>query len=146
MIPRPPKSTRTDTRFPYTTLFRSHLLPQAIGLQPPVEHPFRLVLAGRYIVHRILAQPLGRELLLDLAGKAPFVLCRLGDGGRCFGVTYIHLTTPWARLSSLTSVSDPPITAVPVGHRSEARRVGIKCVSTRRLLWLPNYVKKNKAK
>src|SRR3546814_11819212 len=27
MIPRPPRSTRTDTLFPYTTLFRSHLLP-----------------------------------------------------------------------------------------------------------------------
>src|SRR3546814_17557835 len=26
MIRRPPRSTRTDTRFPYTTLFRSHLL------------------------------------------------------------------------------------------------------------------------
>src|SRR3546814_14587854 len=25
MIPRPPRSTRTDTRFPYTTLFRSIL-------------------------------------------------------------------------------------------------------------------------
>src|SRR3546814_5354373 len=24
MIPRPPRSTRTDTRFPYTSLFRSH--------------------------------------------------------------------------------------------------------------------------
>src|SRR3546814_16733074 len=29
MVPRPPRSTRTDTRFPYTTLFRSmKLLPQ----------------------------------------------------------------------------------------------------------------------
>src|SRR3546814_12793299 len=26
MIPRPPESTRTDTLFPYTPLFRSHLL------------------------------------------------------------------------------------------------------------------------
>src|SRR3546814_19447345 len=25
MIRRPPRSTRTDTRFPYTTLFRSHM-------------------------------------------------------------------------------------------------------------------------
>src|SRR3546814_7178591 len=25
MIRRPPRSTRTDTRFPYTTLFRSHV-------------------------------------------------------------------------------------------------------------------------
>src|SRR3546814_13668503 len=37
MIRRPPRSTRTDTRFPYTTLFRSHkahLAPDA-GLQAP---------------------------------------------------------------------------------------------------------------
>src|SRR3546814_9726744 len=27
MIRRPPRSTRTDTLFPYTTLFRSHWLP-----------------------------------------------------------------------------------------------------------------------
>src|SRR3546814_6759731 len=27
MIRRPPRSTRTDTLFPYTTLFRSHLEP-----------------------------------------------------------------------------------------------------------------------
>src|SRR3546814_20206197 len=29
MIRRPPRSTRTDTLFPYTTLFRSHLRDQA---------------------------------------------------------------------------------------------------------------------
>src|SRR3546814_20955318 len=32
MIRRPPRSTRTDTLFPYTTLFRS--LPSSIRLQP----------------------------------------------------------------------------------------------------------------
>src|SRR3546814_9248731 len=30
MIPRPPRSTRTDTLFPYTTLFRSDVLAAAI--------------------------------------------------------------------------------------------------------------------
>src|SRR3546814_11407653 len=37
MIRRPPRSTRTDTRFPYTTLFRS---PRAgsVGLQPVDAH------------------------------------------------------------------------------------------------------------
>src|SRR3546814_4671321 len=29
MIRRPPRSTRTDTLFPYTTLFRSHLVESA---------------------------------------------------------------------------------------------------------------------
>src|SRR3546814_20735196 len=34
MIRRPPRSTRTDTLFPYTTLFRSHPVPQCIALFP----------------------------------------------------------------------------------------------------------------
>src|SRR3546814_2052722 len=33
MIRRPPRSTRTDTLFPYTTLFRSE--PGALGIQQP---------------------------------------------------------------------------------------------------------------
>src|SRR3546814_12930537 len=32
MIRRPPRSTRTDTLFPYTTLFRSRLEPAVSGL------------------------------------------------------------------------------------------------------------------
>src|SRR3546814_20140226 len=32
MIRRPPRSTRTDTRFPYTTLFRSRLLGMALDI------------------------------------------------------------------------------------------------------------------
>src|SRR3546814_4298206 len=37
MIRRPPRSTRTDTLFPYTTLFRSHLHPEARH-RPAVDH------------------------------------------------------------------------------------------------------------
>src|SRR3546814_15568847 len=40
MLPRPPRSTRTDTLFPYTTLFRSSL-PSAHGTfapHPPGQH------------------------------------------------------------------------------------------------------------
>src|SRR3546814_6148272 len=33
MIRRPPRSTRTDTLFPYTTLFRSHLAERVAGVQ-----------------------------------------------------------------------------------------------------------------
>src|SRR3546814_9271734 len=34
MIRRPPRSTRTDTLFPYTTLFRSDRLEAAAGMAP----------------------------------------------------------------------------------------------------------------
>src|SRR3546814_10011345 len=43
MIRRPPRSTRTDTRFPYTTLFRSYLftrLPDAEELEFLLMRPF----------------------------------------------------------------------------------------------------------
>src|SRR3546814_19636778 len=40
MIRRPPRSTRTDTLFPYTTLFRS-----AEGAVPPVVHLEEVVVA-----------------------------------------------------------------------------------------------------
>src|SRR3546814_5944787 len=38
MIRRPPRSTRTDTLFPYTTLFRSDLSNRAASLDKHVEH------------------------------------------------------------------------------------------------------------
>src|SRR3546814_8232697 len=36
MIRRPPRSTRTDTLFPYTTLFRSRTGPEQCLVPPPV--------------------------------------------------------------------------------------------------------------
>src|SRR3546814_2579662 len=48
MIRRPPRSTRTDTLFPYTTLFRSHSL-------PPASAPFQrlpLSCCPSSIIHR----------------------------------------------------------------------------------------------
>src|SRR3546814_14482524 len=39
MIPRPPRSTRTDTLFPYTTLFRS--LEGAVEIAAPVQQRIR---------------------------------------------------------------------------------------------------------
>src|SRR3546814_5978700 len=54
MIRRPPRSTRTDTLFPYTTLFRSaeHRRFAAIGI-PIVDDPARIVRIDRRIVHAV---------------------------------------------------------------------------------------------
>src|SRR3546814_15456962 len=59
MIPRPPRSTRTDTLFPYTTLFRStqrhHALAQrndVIGRALPVETQAHRVIA-QHVIERI---------------------------------------------------------------------------------------------
>src|SRR3546814_13305621 len=50
MVRRPPSSTRTDTRFPYTTLFRS-AKPKLFA--PMVTHIQGVLLVGQYWVNRI---------------------------------------------------------------------------------------------
>src|SRR6202008_1338684 len=47
---------------------------QAIGLEPPVEHPFGLVLLGRDEADGVFAEPFGREFGLDARGPAVFVI------------------------------------------------------------------------
>src|SRR3546814_20461764 len=63
MIRRPPRSTRTDTPFPYTTLFRSFPLRPEVAGVPGVLRPVLLRRAGKL--------PSGA----DSAGAGP-------DGGR----------------------------------------------------------------
>src|SRR3546814_15185731 len=57
MIRRPPKSTRTDTRFPYTTLFRSRLHVGPIGLGIVARDvPYRLGPLRRRLFQLVLAR------------------------------------------------------------------------------------------
>src|SRR3546814_9535867 len=57
MIRRPPRSTRTDTLFPYTTLFRSDLLPRL--------HGFELLMASYAMCHMKL------DMMLTETGYKP---------------------------------------------------------------------------
>src|SRR3546814_14083564 len=62
MIRRPPRSTRTDTLFPYTTLFRSNMLESSI-----------------------MADPSELELLIKAVdeGALPCTAVRRGEDGDC---------------------------------------------------------------
>ncbi len=79
-----------------------HLEPRAIALEAPVEHPPGLVLLRRDEADRVFIEALGRELLLDVAGEAPFVI--LGDlladlavlDGLVHRASSIRLTAPSA--------------------------------------------------
>src|SRR3546814_19824834 len=65
MLRRPPRSTRTDTLFPYTTLFRSY---SPARFLPPVRHPqsaVMKVLAGNS--NRPLAEAIAAYLSVPLA-------------------------------------------------------------------------------
>src|SRR3546814_11896278 len=113
MIRRPPRSTRTDTLFPYTTLFRSSLdlgfLELDMLARTRVVFPHRHLLGhrARVLLGDIEKARVGGAHQLDLDGR------RLGHG-------------PVPRNMD-TSAGRPT--------RSEERRVGKECVSTCRSRW-----------
>src|SRR3546814_15244646 len=69
MIRRPPRSTRTDTLFPYTTLFRSEL---ALLALVDLHRALRAVAGGQ--APDVLAVPLPVHRVLDRIGA----LCQRG--------------------------------------------------------------------
>src|SRR3546814_12353738 len=124
MIRRPPRSTRTDTLFPYTTLFRSQPvdLGQAeveyhgvIGFGRAQEMPF-LAIGGE--VDRIAR---AFERVLELLAQAGLILddqnahvqspCYAADGG-C------------SAIGPADDAARPPVAVHPDPHRPEAPRGG----------------------
>src|SRR3546814_17235467 len=121
MIRRPPRSTRTDTLFPYTTLFRSDRL-NGIELRlPPLSARPRDIL------------PLARHFLPDgkrLAEDAERALLRHAWPGN---VRELRNTMQRAALLA----AGDEVLAANLG-RSEERRVGKECVSTCRSRGAPD--------
>src|SRR3546814_18972924 len=79
MIRRPPRSTRTDTLFPYTTLFRSHgrVHPRAIGAagsRPKTGRNSDMTQLDEATLNDLVGRVLG-----DLGGAVSVPLVRIGD-------------------------------------------------------------------
>src|SRR3546814_15234903 len=111
MIRRPPISTRTDTLFPYTTLFRSK------GVASPA-------------LKSALAPPLD---YIEGAKKTHSKINELAGGGASPAMTHPCVTSYDAPLRhSWQSI----YILCPI-YRSEERRVGKECVSTCRSRWSP---------
>src|SRR3546814_8443628 len=106
MIRRPPRSTRTDTLFPYTTLFRSHR---------------RAAASERRLEQHEHASPrlFGRRLVIGAAvGRAPAVECPLVDLDLVpFGARIEHRLQPVLFLGVLL--------VVIVGDREQVTRFGL---------------------
>src|SRR3546814_9102688 len=102
MIRRPPRSTRTDTLFPYTTLFRSALDARRRPPDDVVQAGPHLVLAG---VHGVAGLALV-EHLLACRGVAVLRQGRAGQGGGGGkgedrqGTPYGHVISPVDRKST----------------------------------------------
>src|SRR3546814_20468131 len=134
MIRRPPRSTRTDTLFPYTTLFRS-------TCHPMVAHESS---AGTAV--RVWEQaPEGTPKPMAVQQFAPFISpyeffegmgIRVWENGH--GRTGVH-NSIHAAYSEVPGYWEAMVQAYGEDRakRSEERRVGKECVSTCRSRWSP---------
>src|SRR3546814_12948667 len=128
-IRRPPRSTRTDTLFPYTTLFRSDHLPRCRAAEPRLE----------LVEVECMVAVGDRE-----TGPFGFTVaaCRVDP------VEEDAPFNPVARVDDIEPVGrllrHDRVAGRSVGHRlgsprSEERRVGKECVSTCRSRWSPDH-------
>src|SRR3546814_17105999 len=137
MIRRPPRTTRTDTLFPYTTLFRSDQkddeLPQPSRREgcgrdhghfdgDDVEAPGEVDQQR----HDEIARPQSGGFL-DQHGQPPIAAPALGGSG---GSTFDYRNdrpgpdqSPHAELVSATHSPPPPTSLVPRGHREPTARI-----------------------
>src|SRR3546814_18792757 len=122
MIRRPPRSTRTDTLFPYTTLFRS-LLPGDI-VYAPIELAVFQKISARAGFERTAREEKASVIFLyrpeepELLG----IVSKLAEGKRVIAYN------DQSQVDAL---------------RSDERRVGKECVSTCRSRWSPYNKKKS---
>src|SRR3546814_18539545 len=146
MIRRPPRSTRTDTLFPYTTLFRSDLAPEALALL----HDYQLAYAGKTPTEQSIIE-LCRELdpaaIIVRYGKvgaaamdAAPSLRVISKHGR--GTDTIDKAAAQARHIAVAAAVGANAAAVVAQARSAERRLGKECVSTCQPRWARIILKK----
>src|SRR3546814_13788803 len=140
MIRRPPRSTRTDTLFPYTTLFRSGVLrlvdQQVIEATVELEqHPGDAAVAREQtvgIVNEVVVVEQNTRLLVALVGFQNGVAenqQRPGGARHHQRIAVLRQRQKALRLA-LQRLQG-------AGERSEERRVGKEGVSTGRSRWSP---------
>src|SRR3546814_11897912 len=105
MIRRPPRSTRTDTLFPYTTLFRSHYLWRAVNHEGEILES--------YVTRK-----------RDKSAALTFLKKALKRHGRAEAIVTDGLRSYPAAMRELGNLDRREM------GRSEERRVGKECVST----------------
>src|SRR3546814_11506564 len=127
MIRRPPRSTRTDTLFPYTTLFRSASEVPGSGrvtLWPPVSDDLDDAEEDE--------EGWVGDATRALAGKVARSVREMIDGGTLASKGRpIRPEDVMILVKRRGELASPPVARLYAeGVRSEGRRVGEECVST----------------
>src|SRR3546814_20824194 len=138
MIRRPPRPTRTDTLFPYTTLFRSTPVPDTLS-----EYHVAGLLRGRKVeLVDCKTQPLKVPAEAEIVIEGEVSLDETAEEGPYGDHTGYYNAVerfPVFRVTAITMRRDPIYLSTfpgrPPDERSEERRVGKKCVRTCKSRW-----------
>src|SRR3546814_15690806 len=123
MIRRPPRSTRTDTLFPYTTLFRSELFAEAWSGE--VAFNGGALLLADTPAMTLIDVDVGRpEAIFHNAIPAIAATLRQLDIGGNIGIDFPTLTDSGDRRAIHATIGEV------LAKRAEECRVGEKCVRT----------------
>src|SRR3546814_15288792 len=132
MFRHPPRSTRTDTLFPYTTLFRSLAFMGAGQVNPG-----HVIVASKHPCATIL------DLTDDQAAAMFRTAARVARAVEAAfapaGITILQANKP----AGWQTVPPVHLHVLPRHERSDERRVGKECASTCRSRWSPYHSKKN---
>src|SRR3546814_11705263 len=139
MMRRPPRSTRTDTRFPYTTLCRSAVRNgRLINPVERIDHPREREIRSTPLIRSAAHSDSSVPVLLkpqDRRNQGRWIARRDNDAA---------VADQGARISDVGGDPGPArrhgfengIRGAPAIKRSEERRVGKECVSTVRSWWV----------
>src|SRR3546814_18264579 len=109
MIRRPPRSTRTDTLFPYTTLFRS-----PGRFRPPDK--------GYAVIRRTLRQIMQTRAFCISVLHLQFGAARFGLTGQCPALTHFALAQPLIAPHAYAAFQHPALPRGPDPRAPRARR------------------------
>src|SRR3546814_13053024 len=133
MIPRPPRSTRTDTRCPYTTLFRSPPVPTQGPYQLNIETLGRLADARQFERIVVKTDPDGRVTRLGDVARIELGAQDYSANGYLDEQTAVPLLLFQRPGSNALETSDRVIAAMeelsrdfPSGLRSEYGRTSVR--------------------
>src|SRR3546814_13115778 len=136
MIRRPPKSTRTATLFPYTTLFRSTV--SSVTSERGTWRRTGMINSSGVREFAEFGDVRAVEIFVEPRDLAAFDLADDRAGQAHFGVVVDALALQNMLLDEAAGQGGEPA----LGIRSEERRVGKECVSTCRSGGSPCHKKK----